>query len=265
MPLLFRKTPSQPSMSSSQKDVALVPVEDIPLSRRPYGFGGPMQDLEGLVYTTEGIFLQIIPNRARHSSPDVGAADNLQAVHVPLGEESDDDHREDPDAEKKQRQWLRWSREVIPAMIQPYLSLLHKSLNLSNLANFRNDVGCIGCDMGRRLAVSCIYFERKPLNNLYGSFVYCAYVGIEKIILCTCKSPALQLLSRGVFPCAPLEPSLAVDLNMLDFVQSLFVHAAPNITAWCDTLESFLSARNFKLTTRVCFLFTFIEQLSFSL
>ena len=43
--------------------------------------------------------------------------------------------------------------------------------------------------------------------------------GIEKIVLCTCKEPALQLLSMGLFPCAPLEPSLAVDLNMLGFVE----------------------------------------------
>jgi CxC1 like cysteine cluster associated with KDZ transposases len=70
-------------------------------------------------------------------------------------------------------------------------------------------------------------------------------------MLCTCKEPALQLLSRGLFPCAPLQPSLAIDLNVLDFARELFVHAAPNTTAWCDTLEAFLSAREFKLTTRV--------------
>ena len=75
--------------------------------------------------------------------------------------------------------------------------------------------------------------------------------GIEKIVLCTCKEPALQLLGMGLFPCAPLEPSLAVDLNMLGFVERLFVHAAPNVTAWCKTLEAFLSERNFKLATRV--------------
>ena len=119
-----------------------------------------MQELEGLVYTTEGIFSQIIPNRTRQYSPDVGVSDHLQAVHVPLAEETEDE--DDPNAEKKQRQWLRWSREIIPAMVQPYLSLLHHSSNLSNLANFRSDVGCLGCGMGRQLAVSCIYFERKP-------------------------------------------------------------------------------------------------------
>jgi len=78
---------------------------------------------------------------------------------------------------------------------------------------------------------------------------------IEKLVLCTCKDVALQLLGRGLFPCAPIQPTLAVDLQMLDFVRELFVNAAPNMTAWCATLEGFLSARKFKLTTRVSHLF----------
>lgn len=77
------------------------------------------------------------------------------------------------------------------------------------------------------------------------------FLGIEVITLCTCKSPALQLLERGLFPCAPVYPSLAVDLNMLEFVNELFVNAAPNTTAWCETLESFLGNRRYKLAARV--------------
>ena len=72
---------------------------------------------------------------------------------------------------------------------------------------------------------------------------------LEQISLCTCTEPALQLLSIGLFPCTPSLPSLAVDLQMLDFACKLFVNAAPNLTAWCETLEGFLSARQFKLTT----------------
>jgi len=76
-------------------------------------------------------------------------------------------------------------------------------------------------------------------------------IELQTVCLCTCKEPALQLLSMGLFPCAPLLPSLAVDLQMLDFAKGLFMNAAPNTTAWCETLEGFLGARNFKLETRV--------------
>jgi len=78
------------------------------------------------------------------------------------------------------------------------------------------------------------------------------FTGIELLSICTCAGPAaLQLLARGLFPCAPQVPTLAVDIQMLDFVQLLFVHAAPNITAWCQSLEAFLSTRKFKLVSRV--------------
>jgi len=49
-----------------------------------------------------------------------------------------------------------------------------------------------------------------------------------------------------------VEPSLAVDLNMLEYVNELFVHSPPNTTAWCDTLEAFLGNRRYKLSSKVC-------------
>ncbi|KAG6847175.1 hypothetical protein H0H93_009716, partial [Arthromyces matolae] len=48
-----------------------------------------------------------------------------------------------------------------------------------------------------------------------------------------------------------MEPSLAVELRMLDFVSRLFVHVPPNNTAWCKTIEDFLSNQGYKLTTPV--------------
>jgi hypothetical protein len=38
---------------------------------------------------------------------------------------------------------------------------------------------------------------------------------------------------------------------MLEFARELFLRVAPNDTAWCDTLESFLGGRTYKLTTQV--------------
>ncbi|KII82649.1 hypothetical protein PLICRDRAFT_66933, partial [Plicaturopsis crispa FD-325 SS-3] len=71
-----------------------------------------------------------------------------------------------------------------------------------------------------------------------------------EISVCACRPAALQLLRRGLFPCAPIAPSLAVDVRMLEFVTTLFVRMPPNATAWCDTLESFLDGRGYKLDSR---------------
>ena len=67
---------------------------------------------------------------------------------------------------------------------------------------------------------------------------------------CEC-SAAPHLLSRGLFPCAPNWPSLAVDVNMLQFATSLFYRTPPNISAWSDTVESSLASRGYKLATKV--------------
>ncbi|KAJ7589213.1 hypothetical protein C8J56DRAFT_1004235 [Mycena floridula] len=70
---------------------------------------------------------------------------------------------------------------------------------------------------------------------------------IASIKLCTCTPIPVQLLNVGLFACAPQFPSLAVDVNMLEFVSKLFVHMAPNSTAWTATLEDFLRDRQFQL------------------
>ena len=58
-------------------------------------------------------------------------------------------------------------------------------------------------------------------------------------------------MERGLFPCSPLVPMLAVDLRVLGFVTRLFVHIPPNNTGWCKTVEEFLDSQGYKLTTKV--------------
>ena len=97
------------------------------------------------------------------------------------------------------------------------------------------------------LIVSCgrIFSGRLQLNMLLG------LTQIE-IMVCDCKPAALQVLRKGLFPCAPERPSLAVDLTLLEFVRGLFTRTSPNITAWCNTLEASLGGRFYKLDTKVC-------------
>ncbi|KAG1843964.1 hypothetical protein DFJ58DRAFT_844196 [Suillus subalutaceus] len=60
----------------------------------------------------------------------------------------------------------------------------------------------------------------------------------------------LQLLCRGLFPCAPITPSLAVDLRILEFIRLLFVRQSPNQTVWCDAVETFLDGMGYKLSCK---------------
>ncbi|KAJ7077217.1 hypothetical protein C8R44DRAFT_836767 [Mycena epipterygia] len=70
------------------------------------------------------------------------------------------------------------------------------------------------------------------------------------IRVCSCCSAPKQLLKAGLFACSPQHPSLAVDVKVLEFARRLFVNMPPNNTAWCNTLETFLSSRSYKLKTR---------------
>jgi hypothetical protein len=63
---------------------------------------------------------------------------------------------------------------------------------------------------------------------------------------------AVQLVKRGLFPCAPVHPTLAVSIDMLEFVAGLFVHLPPNERAWASNLSDFLKKRGYRLHTSVC-------------
>ncbi|KZV91907.1 hypothetical protein EXIGLDRAFT_586847, partial [Exidia glandulosa HHB12029] len=56
---------------------------------------------------------------------------------------------------------------------------------------------------------------------------------------CLCRPAAQQLVVKGYFPCAPIRPSLAFNLRLLEFISIHSLNVAPNVTAWAMTLESF--------------------------
>ena len=140
--------------SSPAKATGLIPVDD-----PAYNYGRSGKVLKSLVYTSSGTFSQIIAP----SNVERGAVESPleQAFHVPLDENENGTELTEVAAAKKERQWLNWSRKVIPSMIMLYLTLLRESENLSKMDMSRHDIRCTGCSVGRRLSVSCVYFERK--------------------------------------------------------------------------------------------------------
>lgn len=58
-------------------------------------------------------------------------------------------------------------------------------------------------------------------------------------------------MARGYFPCAPTRPSIAFHLDLLDFIILHGQNAAPNISAWADTLEAFWKQRSYILPSEV--------------
>lgn len=59
--------------------------------------------------------------------------------------------------------------------------------------------------------------------------------------------PASCLLALGFFPSAPIRPSFAFELSMMDFAHQLYLRSPPNRTAWASTLDYILRQRGYTL------------------
>ncbi|RDB23171.1 hypothetical protein Hypma_009676 [Hypsizygus marmoreus] len=222
----FPSPSKRSSVAGSVKPFELVPTESLPAERKPWGSGN-------LTLLPRCDFVAPGGAWAQPHVPSATSATSATSANV-ANDTSSAAAESTPSAhsQKKERQWQKWANETIPSLLKPYLALLRETDSLRESVPSASEITC-GCRSHvRKISVACVYFER-----------------IKVIKVCSC-SAALQLLSRGLFPCAPVEPSLAVDLNMLDYVKELFVRAPPNTTAWCDTLEAFLGNRKYKLKTK---------------
>jgi hypothetical protein len=67
---------------------------------------------------------------------------------------------------QKERQWAKWTNDVIPSLIIPHLQLLNDSESFRNLHQVRTRVATspsCSCIKRRRLKVVCVYFECQSL------------------------------------------------------------------------------------------------------
>ena len=161
MPSIFKhvRKPAEPQTPTNNQP-NMVLVEEAPVPRRPYGFKDAVVGHRGLVYTPSGVFTHQM--ELPLSSPAV-VEERAEVDPRPILEDHPEEDNHEDQTAKKQRQWRRWSEEVIPALIKPYLSLLQESGGLRDMNMVRGMDLCKGCDKGHIIEVSCIFFERKSL------------------------------------------------------------------------------------------------------
>ncbi|KAF8957681.1 hypothetical protein BDZ97DRAFT_1669429 [Flammula alnicola] len=138
---------------------------------------------------------------------------------------------------RRDNQTQRWLLNVIPKLILPYMKLVNDTQSL------RLDVEPISAPF----RCSCGGESKRTLSVTIVQFHIIESITIQ---VCRCHPASRQLLSRGVFPCAPLAPTLAVDIRVLEFVSRLFLNIAPNTTAWCKTVEGFLESQGYRLSMK---------------
>ncbi|KAK7448049.1 hypothetical protein VKT23_013806 [Stygiomarasmius scandens] len=133
---------------------------------------------------------------------------------------------------KREQQLTRWN-EVLPVAREAYMELLRLTNDLRDVSpNRLNATRCSCCVNARELKVDIVRFDKFETVYLWAS---------------ECRLAIVQLLRCGLFPCAPKQPTLAVDIRMLDFVSRLFLRISPNHTAWCGAVEDFLRSQGYRL------------------
>lgn len=135
-------------------------------------------------------------------------------------------------AQRKHAQARRWGDVVLPSLIRPYMAF-HRQRNDGNRIESMSD-RCTCNQRHRLLNIVCVSME--CLKDI-------------QLVVCDQRPAAVQLVRRGLFPCSPLAPTLAVNMDMLEFVSELFVHMAPNERAWAATLTKYLKARGHEFAT----------------
>ncbi|KAJ7247675.1 hypothetical protein B0H12DRAFT_978022, partial [Mycena haematopus] len=144
---------------------------------------------------------------------------------------------------KRENQATRWLGTIIPILIPIYMQLVHKTDNLRTLDGVsveRPACTCSAEDLSGRAKV----------KHLKVRLLTWTCLNEVTIRICPCSLAAPQLLQRGFFPCAPLEPTLAIELRVLEFVMRLFLNMPPNNTALSTALEGYMDSMGYKLDNR---------------
>jgi hypothetical protein len=63
---------------------------------------------------------------------------------------------------KKERQRKKWTDDIIPSLVGPYLHLLRQSQSLRHVDRISKHT-CTCLNPGRNLVVICVYFDSEPI------------------------------------------------------------------------------------------------------
>ena len=155
----WRRT-NQGQAASSQEPGSLY-EDEAHLSRQ-------QRQLETPIYAPGGIFYQVPPllkpPQANSQNNDMHEGSGSSAVPanpgVEIEEVSDNSNGITQGQFKREQQWQRWNN-IIPEMLEPYVSLLRETSSLRNMSSAHNRKLCTGCANYKSSEVLCVYFDSK--------------------------------------------------------------------------------------------------------
>ncbi|KIJ24541.1 hypothetical protein M422DRAFT_274647, partial [Sphaerobolus stellatus SS14] len=137
---------------------------------------------------------------------DLAAIKEYQASQDVLRKKERREHYKARYRRKKQSQHRRWLEDIVPSLVPLYQRWLHET-----------DTGRVELSSSPWLEV-----ETRPCTCAQTPHKHSLVVGywnrLENLDLtiCQCKPASEQLMIRGLLGCAPMRPSIAFDINLLD-------------------------------------------------
>jgi hypothetical protein len=217
--------------AANENPAMYAPEEHSPSAKSP-----PVLDPFDSQNTTASDFVTQEYLDVQYEPMNIPVSSNIQVI----------DDRRSRHARRKHAQAYRWNTTVLPSLIRPYMKFQRQRSSLHRPEEPAQSV----CRCGSRhysLGVVCVHMER-----------------LEDVTLdvCECRPAPLQLVQLGFFPCSPVRPTLAVSLDMLEFVAELFLYVAPNERGWAATVVTYLKARGYRFATGDSFRRRFANALS---
>lgn len=143
----------------------------------------------------------------------------------------------------------RW-QAILPSMQQPLMQYQRETICQPTAATFTlrsNLCGNEDCMMSSKEIVM-LFWDRECHETIPGPVYLPTYFTdfeTHRISFCACKTLQESLVRSGMFPTAPVDPQMAVSVDLLEFYFALFQRSGDAITAVAGALHAFYERKGF--------------------
>ena len=142
---------------------------------------------------------------------------------------------------------------LIPTLVSNYLHYLKQTQGrLGRPLEVETKLCHRGICIPKESEIQCLHFDRAclPLRLsilVHGSYLLFADIFTVTFQACECATIPQILVYNGLFPTSPLQPRLAVSIDLLDFYSALFDRSADTVGALAGALKTMYSRRGFPI------------------
>lgn len=142
---------------------------------------------------------------------------------------------------------------LVPKMLPEYLGYMRRAqgrLGRSPDVQLGDFCSSQCCSTKGRTSVQCLHFDR--LSRLAPSLYHCLTMFFPDMITvefesCECTPLPQVLVQNGLFPTSPVQPRIAVSIDLLDFYFALFEQSADAVSALAAALKTIYTRRGFSI------------------